>query len=642
MISSEQHRTTGWFTMSKQKFSASMSRSQGRKSWCVIFRHPLRTGSDGRPGLRVRRGLGTDDEVKARELVTQMNALLADSSFWRLSARADASRKFDKRIVATFYDNIKTKTEDPWVVREEVIPLPTDKDGYAKVLFVGATGAGKTTLLRQLIGSHPERDRFPSISTAKTTIFDTEIVLSPSEYRCVVSFLPRDRVRSYIEECVVAAVSAAAEGSPQETTLRRLLEHSEQRFRLSYLLGTLTKSQNGEDEDIEDDEFDAEMLRENTDDGEPPEVEEKQRILMENRLRGFLKRVIDIATNLRGDLAEQLEVDPANLKHDEHDAFLELVEDLLYDSERAQSLIDDILDEVESKFPLLEEGTYECERLDWPCRWFFKTTDRKLFIKTINRFSSNYAPNFGQLLAPVVQGLRVSGPFRPSWYSKDDKIPKLVFIDGEGLGHTPASASTLPTTITRRYETADVILLVDSATQPMQAAAQAVLRSAAAGGHETKLSVAFTHFDQVKGDNLPSASDRKNHVRASLESAIDSVDNAIAANAGRKLRRCLEERTYFLSRIDKPLSEKAHGTRKEFSNLVKMFEISILPPETPHVVPVYDLANLVLCILQATEQFQEHWSARLGLAYKLGVSKEHWTRIKALSRRFASDRKSVV
>ena len=46
--------------MSKQKFSAKLSRSQERKSWSVIFKHPMRTGKDGRP-LRTRGGLGTED-----------------------------------------------------------------------------------------------------------------------------------------------------------------------------------------------------------------------------------------------------------------------------------------------------------------------------------------------------------------------------------------------------------------------------------------------------------------------------------------------------------------------------------------------------------------------------------------------------
>src|SRR3712207_8445536 len=55
-------------------------------------------------------------------------------------------------------------------------------------------------------------------------------------------------------------------------------------------------------------------------------------------------------------------------------------------------------------------------------------------------FSSNYAPLFGTLLTPLVNGIRVSGDFRPSWASGEP--PRLVVVDGEGLGHTPDRKST--------------------------------------------------------------------------------------------------------------------------------------------------------------------------------------------------------
>src|SRR5436190_1847834 len=82
----------------------------------------------------------------------------------------------------------------------------------------------------------------------------------------------------------------------------------------------------------------------------------------------------------------------------------------------------------------------------------------------------------------------------------------------EGMGHTPDSAFSISTSITRRYDVADAIVLVDNAAQPMQGASCAVLRSLVASGHENKLVIAFTHFDDVKGDNLPTVKARKAHV----------------------------------------------------------------------------------------------------------------------------------
>ncbi|MDR0528070.1 MAG: hypothetical protein LBG69_00405 [Zoogloeaceae bacterium] len=50
----------------EKRHEAGLSRSQGRNAWAVIFRHPVRIDSNtGKPGLRVRQGLGTSDEAEA-------------------------------------------------------------------------------------------------------------------------------------------------------------------------------------------------------------------------------------------------------------------------------------------------------------------------------------------------------------------------------------------------------------------------------------------------------------------------------------------------------------------------------------------------------------------------------------------------
>jgi hypothetical protein len=46
--------------------------------------------------------------------------------------------------------------------------------------------------------------------------------------------------------------------------------------------------------------------------------------------------------------------------------------------------------------------------------------------------------------------------------------------------------------------------------------------------------------------------------------------------------------------------------------------------------------NLVLAIRSAADAFHDAWRPRLGLEFKPGFAKEHWTRVKALSRRLAS------
>src|SRR5262249_36767492 len=157
--------------------------------------------------------------------------ILADETYWNTSSRAAAEGRFDSLVVDIFYKPLTPETWDFAQLRNELIPLPHDEDGYKRVLFLGTTGSGKTTLLRQIIGTDPRTERFPSTSTAKTTTAETEVILTSGPYRAVVTFMPRDEARDYVEESISAAVLAAHRRADDAEILRRLLNHVDQRFR---------------------------------------------------------------------------------------------------------------------------------------------------------------------------------------------------------------------------------------------------------------------------------------------------------------------------------------------------------------------------------------------------------------------------
>jgi hypothetical protein len=59
---------------------------------------------------------------------------------------------------------------------------------------------------------------------------------------------------------------------------------------------------------------------------------------------------------------------------------------------------------------------------------------------------------------------------------------------------------------------------------------------------------------------------------------------------------------------------------------------SVAPAAGAPATPAYDEANLVLAVQRAVEQFHETWRARLGLSSKAALPREHWARVKALTR----------
>lgn len=612
--------------MSDRVYRATLSK--GRAGWCVIFRHPVAMAADGKQKLRVRRGLGTRDEAHATGLVAELNEILTDPSYWSLAARSRASTKFTESIVAAFYDHLSPDFLDGWAERERLLPLPSRDDGYARVQLVGTTGAGKTTVVRQLLGTDPVSERFPSTSAAKTTICDLEIIVGGDEFDAAVSFISREQTRHFIMECASAAVSAHLENSPPSEVVRRFMEHSEQRFRLSYVLGSLNPRNAIKEEDDLLDDDEAAVIEEDT------EVSDEERRACAAKLKYFLGQLEDLATSSKEaflSAARKFEIDPFRATTQERDILQDLVEEELQNKDEFHILVDEILDDVESRFEHIARGELIQRHDGWPSIWTFKSSDREEFVREVNRFASNYAPNFGRLLTPLVEGIRVHGPFVPLWH--DGPAPRIVLMDGQGIGHTADSTSSVSTTITKRFQIADVIILVDNAAQPMQAAPVSVLRTLLTSGHESKLLIAFTHFDEVRGDNLINTQAQIEHVVGSYFNAVQAISKASGREAEHALKRLHPDRLVFLAKIQNELPIKSRFTRNQFSRMINVIESSIQPPPPVQHRPVYDVANLVLAVQKATQEFHGRWNAILGMGSRADAAPEHWTRIKALTRR---------
>ena len=619
-------------------YKASLSKTQGRQSYSIIFRHPVRKDPNtGKPGRRVRAGLGTKDEAEADQLVNQMNELLSNSDYWTMGAQATARGRFDARIVDIFFHDIVPQPTDFMGVREQVIPIPSSDDSdYRSALLLGTTGAGKTTVLRQVIGTHPVKERFPSTSTAKTTVADTEIIVAEGDYQAVITFMERDEVRDYLEECISKAVLTAYQEKPDSDVLRSLLQHVDQRMRFNYVLGNGPISEDDLDDDEDEDDIDEDL-----DSSEPELTPEAPESLDLDRTNDLLIRAVnrarEIANNQGAKLKTELDATDESDQRVVDELFEEELDRLLRQDEEYHAIADELMDEIELRFSALTSGSPRKTKQGWPVSWEFSSPDRNTFIKEILRFSSNHAPLFGTLLTPLVNGIRVKGPFFPAW-AEDSKQP-IVIVDGEGLGHTPDSSSSLSTNLLRRIDIVDAVILVDNAAQPMQAAPVAALRSLIRTGNIKKLLMCFTHFDEVKGDNLPTVSAKRDHILASAENVMTRLGEDLGPNAERALRARLAEQCFFLGGIDKILDEKKkRGKRsiEQIKALLTAVDQIIKRPEPVAARPVYDRMNLALAIREAADQFHQAWLPRLGLKYKSGTNKEHWTRVKALSRRLAN------
>lgn len=612
--------------MEKRYYSARKIKPANREGWIIEFRHPLIKDSQGKTGKKIRKGLGTSYESEAETLVQQMNSLLSDESYWHPSAKRRAiDEGLNEGIVNAFYSEVEYIIQNYENLRSKVIPLKTRDEGYSTVLLLGSTGAGKTTLLRQIMGTDPTKEKFPATSTAKTTVFDSEIILSEGNYKGVITFFTEGETREQIKESVKNAIKKYFATNSDKDTLRIFLEDEEQRFRLSYVIGKIKDKKRFM-------RYEKSTITSENSSNENNVTDEEQKIF-EEKITDFLLRIKKITKSIVSYCSSELAKDEALTDEDKIALEQQTIEYIdSYEEEDILELVDDILEEIKSRFSTLEKSNLVTEKFGWPIYWYKESSDRNEFLNEIRFFSSNSSFLFGKLLTPLVSGMRVQGPFKSDLVNN---TPKLIIIDGEGLGHIPDTTSNLPFETISKFKTSDAIVLVDDAQSPMLAPPYAVIKSTAISGHYQKLLICFTHFDTVKGDNLPTIEDKTDHIYSSVDNLLGKLENELGYEVKKFLVNHVISSTYFLAHLDEKYSindEKYSFSSDQLIDLMNRLETMIHPTPIVSVEPTYDVSTILFKIKKASERFHNIWEGYLygGIP---NIKKMHFSQVKALSNR---------
>jgi GTPase Era involved in 16S rRNA processing len=609
-------------------YTARVVQNPGRQALAVEFRHPQKFHR-GRPGKKVRRGLDTSDRSEADRLVEELNRLLADESLHSLTASRQAKELFSPKVVEIFYSGLEPGERNPRAIRENLMAMPGAPEGYSRTLFIGIPGAGKSTLFRQMIGSHPENDRFPATSINRTTTSEIELIVAEGDYEAVATFLSQNETQMEVIESVANALVKAAEGATDEKIARDLLEQTGMRFRLKYLIG------DWQVEADETDEYEAFAGAANRDGNEMGllSVSPEQQVRQSAAIQVLVPRIKAVAQLARQEVADAF----GELFGKDPSFDFEEIQAAAEEADEFDAIVLEIMELIRERFAFVEAngvGIFNKTPTGWPETWTLTTTDRQKFLEAARLLTGIAKNSWGRLLTPLVTGLRVRGPFFPQWAAARNEY-RHVFIDTEGLGHRANSKLDLPEQVVDRFREVDCILLVESAENALSSAMTGkVFETIASTGYTEKFAVAFTHFESVEGPNLKGTAAKRNYLfHGGIRNVIDNqVAKNLHTDVGRQLTRHLESNTFYLGLLKQDAPAPAI---KELQLLAARLRERVVPPVQIPCFPDYSIDSLALCIREGVLEFRDPWSAILGLKPMEGFEAAPWQSVKALTRRYA-------
>ena len=274
----------------------------------------------------------------------------------------------------------------------------------------------------------------------------------------VITFMSQHQTQQEVVESLSAAVLKAVKGETDARVMKELLEQSDMRFRLKHILG-----------DWEDEESDDEFVFMTDADEEDTSGANGDQEALRGVLDSLMKKVRLVAESAR------VSVEPIlgsldGLIGEDLDYALDEIQEAAEQSDEFLDMVSEVTDEIRFRFEGISVGKFTKSSTGWPSawKWTVAADKKKEFLGVLRKFTGNSKSQWGTLLTPLVNGVRVQGPFHPEWAPTNYNH---VFIDTEGLLHGRGNAD-VPTELTELFKEVDSIVMVESAKNAQLVAEQ--------------------------------------------------------------------------------------------------------------------------------------------------------------------------
>lgn len=598
----------------------SKSKNKGRETWNVNFYHPLLLNEKTGEEVRIRRSTFTDNEKELEIIIADLEALINNEEYHNIVKKTHALTLFNKTSVELFYNDIQVKSEkEHEYLREKKIPM--EKDNQI-IDIEGFSGAGKTSLLSQLLGLDVKQESVLATSSNKTTVSDIEfIVKNLDDFSLVCTFKEKQKIEDYVRELIQRASHEAISNNEHDSIMRKFTETADKEFRLHYIVGSIrpkvtdnnsltnrfAKYQGIIDQESHYNELMSSLL---------DDIIYQSKDKWKNYI--FLNDL---------DLSSLTELE----KYQAEINFLEgfIREDIFLD------YVDQIMKEIETtinKVLTIEGLNIEKNRNDWISYIHSEELNRSSCLNLIEKLATNKKKLFGEILTPIVESIRVRGPFFPNWVTEREKY-KFTFVDGRGLDHVLKEAFSVPPEVNYKLRRANKIIYVQNGSETMSHNSKVFFENSELSGYTPKIHFVFTHFDEVKGNNLVTASDKANHVIGNLEQVLNLLDHDKRNN----IQDSINNKMFFLGGLDKNLDENLTDdiTLNELYQFIDTLNMTEVELQLKNLNYKYHKQVLPVDLLEVAEQFNNRWKAQLGTKTVDGITSLSWPTIKALSRRYA-------